>query len=63
MCSLWCADFPHRPVVLFGFSERENLGGLLLFDVMMMVTYRSRFKGRYAHPWPLPLQNITTDKL
>ena len=54
MCSLWCADFPHRPVVLFGFSERENLGGLLLFDVMMMVTYRSRFKGRYAHPWPLP---------
>ena len=54
MCSLWCADFPHRPVVLFGFIEeqtRENLGGLLFFDVMMMVTYRSCFK---AHPWPLP---------
>lgn len=50
MCSLWCADFPHRSVVLFGFSEeqtRENLGGLLLFDVMMMVTYGSVC---YAHP-------------
>ena len=23
MCSLWCADFPHRPVVLFGFSEER----------------------------------------
>ena len=29
MCSLWCADFPHR---LFGFSERENLGVLWCND-------------------------------
>ena len=29
MCSLWCADFPHRPGVLFGFSERESL---VVFD-------------------------------
>lgn len=36
--------------------------GLLFFDVMMMVTYRSRFKGRYAHPWPLPLKIISSDK-
>ena len=30
MCSLWCAELPHRPVVLFGFSEeqtRESLRG------------------------------------
>ena len=45
--------------MLFGFSERENLGGLLFFDVMMMVTYRSRFKGRYAHPC---LKIISSDK-
>ena len=52
--------------MLFGFSEeqtRENLGGILFFDVMMMVTYRSRFKGRYAHPWPLPLKIISSDKV
>ena len=29
---------------------------------MMIVTYRSRFKGRYAHPWPLPLKIISSDK-
>lgn len=44
-------------------SRHREFSGLLLFDVMMMVTYGSGFKARYAHPWPLPLQNITTDKL
>lgn len=27
-----------------------------------MVTYGSGFKARYAHPWPLPLQDISSDK-
>ena len=60
MCRSFRSAIPHRAVDSLR-SRHERVYGV--FDVITMVTYRSRFKGRYAHPWPLPTWNITTDKL
>ena len=49
MCLSFRAAIPRRPLRMFRFIEeqtREVLGGLLFFDVTMMMTYRSGFKTR-----------------